>query len=247
MAGINELQHNGWRARIGVIVPPNNVVNEAEFNRLKPDGVTYHFTRSPMHPNPSADNYETLLRDVDIAVTELNNCSVDLVAYGCTAGSMACPADLLIGKMEDVGKVGAISTAGSILKALDVLNVTKISMASPYTDDTNQHEKDFFSDHGIDVIAMAGLGLNTTPENIKKMSRVSPSEIYDLAKSVDREKSEAILICCTDFGSLDIVQSLENDLGKPVLTSNTSTFWASLRSAGIEDCIKGYGCLLSEH
>jgi maleate cis-trans isomerase len=247
MVGIDELQPNGWRARIGVIVPPNNVVNEAEFNRLKPDGVTYHFTRSPMHPNPSSDNYATLLNDVDIAVAELTNCSVNLVAYGCTAGSMACPAELLIGKMEEIGKVGAISTAGSILKALAALNVTKISMASPYTDETNQHEKEFFTDHGIEVVAMAGLSLNTSPESVKKMSRVPPPEIYALAKSVDRPESEAILICCTDFGSLDIVQTLEYDLGKPVITSNTSTFWASLRAAGLQDRLEGYGSLLAEH
>ncbi len=247
MAGIEELKATGWRARIGVIVPPNNTVNEAEFNRLKPEGVTYHFTRSPMHPNPSADNYVTLLNDVDVAVSELTNCGVDLMAYGCTAGSMACPADLLIGKMEEIGKVDAISTAGSILKALEALGVTRISMATPYTDATNQHEKEFFDDHGIEVVAMAGLALNTSPEGVKKMSRVPPAEIYEHAKSVDRPESQAILICCTDFGSLDVVEALEKDLGKPVITSNISTFWASLRAAGLDDQVTGYGTLLAEH
>ncbi len=68
MGGIEELKPNGWRARIGVIVPPSNTTNETEFNRLKPDGVSYHFTRSPMHADPAADNYVTLLNDVDAAV-----------------------------------------------------------------------------------------------------------------------------------------------------------------------------------
>lgn len=247
METLEELKPNGWRARIGVIVPPNNTVNETEFNRLKPEGVTYHFTRSPMHGNPAADNYVTLLNDVDVAVSELTNCGVDLMAYGCTAGSMACPADLLIGKMEDVGKVDAISTAGSILKALKALGVSKISMATPYTDATNQHEKEFFDDHDIEVLDMAGLALNTSPEGIKKMSRVPPAEIYAHAKSVDHPDAQAILICCTDFGSLDVVPVLEKELGKPVLTSNICTFWASLRAAGVTDQITGYGTLLAEH
>jgi maleate cis-trans isomerase len=247
MDRLKELKPNGWRARIGVIVPPNNTVNETEFNRLKPEGVTYHFTRSPMHGNPSADNYVTLLNDVDVAVSELTNAGVDLMAYGCTAGSMACPADLLIGKMEDVGKVDAISTAGSILKALKALGVTSISMATPYTDETNAHEKEFFDDHDIEVLEMAGLALNTSPEGVKKMSRVPPAEIYAHAKSVDHPDSQAILICCTDFGSLDVVPVLENELGKPVLTSNICTFWASLRAAGVKDQITGFGTLLAEH
>jgi maleate isomerase len=245
MDRLAELKPNGWRARIGVIVPPNNTTNETEFNRLKPDGVTYHFTRSPIHTDPAADNYATLLKDVDAAVSELTHCGVDLMAYGCTAGSMACPADILIGKMEEIGKVGAISTAGAILKALGVLGVTRISMATPYTDETNAHEKEFLADHGIEVLAMAGLGLNTSLEGVKKMSRVPPSEIYAHAKSVDRPEAQAILICCTDFGSLDVVDALEKDLGKPVITSNISTFWASLRAAGIEDRVTGYGTLLA--
>ncbi len=247
MGTLDELKPNGWRARIGVIVPPNNTVNETEFNRLKPDGVTYHFTRSPMHPNPAADNYVTSLNDVDVAVTDLARCDVDLMAYGCTAGSMACPADLLIGKMEEVGKVDAISTAGAILKALAALKASKISMATPYTDETNEHEKEFFDEHGIEVVAMAGLALNTSPEGIKKMSRVPPAEIYAHAKSVDRPDAQAIVICCTDFGSLDVVAALEKDLGKPVITSNICTFWASLRAAGIKDQVTGYGTLLAEH
>jgi len=247
MGGIEELKPNGWRARIGVIVPPSNTTNETEFNRLKPDGVSYHFTRSPMHADPAADNYVTLLNDVDAAVSELATCGVDLMAYGCTAGSMACPADLLIGKMEEIGKVGSISTAGAILKALDALGASKISMATPYTDATNEHEKEFLAEHGVEVLAMAGLSLNSSPEGIKKMSRVPPAEIYAHAKSVDRPDAQAILICCTDFGSLDVVDALEKDLGKPVITSNISTFWASLRAAGIEDRITGYGTLLAEH
>ena len=105
----------------------------------------------------------------------------------------------------------------------------------------------FFSDHGIDVVAMAGLSLNTSAESVKKMSRVPPPEIYALAKSVDRPEAEAILICCTDFGSLDIVQALEDEPGKPVITSNKCTFWASLRAAGLDDRFAGYGALLVDH
>jgi len=247
MDRLAELKPNGWRARIGVIVPPNNTTNETEFNRLKPDGVTYHFTRSPIHQDPAADNFATLIKDLEIAVGDLNLAGPDLLAYGCTAGSMACPADILIGKMEELGGVGALSTAGSILAALKALGVTKVSMATPYTDETNEHEKEFLNEHGIEVLAMAGLGLNTTAENVKKMSRVPPAEIYEHARSVDRPEAEAILICCTDFGSLDVIQALEDDLGKPVISSNVCTFWNSLRTAGLDDRLEGYGTLLREH
>ncbi|MDA1326445.1 MAG: decarboxylase, partial [Proteobacteria bacterium] len=65
------------------------------------------------------------------------------------------------------------------------------------------------------------------------------------AKSADRADAKALLICCTDFGTADVVQTLEDELGKPVITSNTATFWAALRGAGIERPIKGYGRLFA--
>lgn len=247
MDGLRELKPIGWRARIGVIVPPSNTVNEAEFNRLKPDGVTYHFTRSPIHKDPAADGFAALMNDVETACGDLVRCNVEVIAYGCTAGSMAAPADLLIGKMEEVGKVDALSTAGSILKALGVLGVDRVSMATPYTDETNEHEAHFLQDHGIEVVAHAGLGLNTTLENIQRMSRVPPAQVFEHAKSVDRPEAQAILICCTDFNSLDVIEPLEQALGKPVVSSNICTFWNSLRTAGIEDRIEGYGRLLRDH
>ena len=237
----------GWRARVGVIVPPSNTVNEAEFNRLKPDGVTFHFTRSPLHADPAADDFAEMLGDVERAVGELASCRVDLTAYGCTSGSMSCPADRLLGKMRDVGGVPAVSTAGAILAALQALGVDRIAMATPYTDETNNHERHFLEEHGIEVVAMAGLGLNTSLAGVQKISRVPPPDVFAHARSVDCDAAEAVLICCTDFNTLDVIDPLEAELDKPVISSNTATFWSVLRAAGIEDRIPGYGRLLVEH
>ena len=66
-----------------MIVPPSNTVNETDFNRLKPEGVTFHFTRSPLHADPAADGFATMMRDLDRACDDLAKCAVDLVAYGC--------------------------------------------------------------------------------------------------------------------------------------------------------------------
>lgn len=244
MPSLADIKPIGWRARIGVIAPPSNTVNEAEFARMAPDGVTFHFTRSPLHADPAADDFKTMLADVDRAMGDLASAKVDLAAYACTAGSMACPADRLLGKMREVGGVDAVSTAGAILDALAALGVTRIAMASPYTDETNAHERAFLERHGLSVVAMAGLGLNTSLDGIQKISRVAPADVYDHARSVDRPEAEALLICCTDFNTLDVIEPMEKELGKPVLSSNTATFWASLRAAGIDDRLESYGALL---
>lgn len=241
---LKKLNFSGWRARIGVIVPSSNTTNEVEFNRLAPDGVSFHFTRSQIHRNPSADSFKSMLSGLDFSARQLAECNVDMMVYGCTSGSMACPANLLIKTMEEAGKSAAISTADAILKALDVLKLKRLSMATPYSDSINKNEKTYLESHGLQIINMAGLQLSG---QIEKVSRVPPAEVYEHVLSVNCNTTEAILICCTDFGTLDVIEPLEKATGKPIITSNTASFWHALRCAGIKDQIKGYGKLLREY
>ena len=82
----------GYRARIGLIVPPTNTVNEAEWGRTIPDGVTFHTVRMPLHADTiSSAGRKALVEDIAARVRELSQAGVDVVAYACTAGSMINP------------------------------------------------------------------------------------------------------------------------------------------------------------
>lgn len=234
-----------WRARIGTIIPVSNTTNEIEFNRMKPDGVTVHFTRVPLEKDPATDDFAEMLDRAARAAEELSAAGSDVIAYGCTSGSMACPSDRLLGAMEKTSGRPVLSTAQAILDALVSLDVRKIAMATPYIDSTNEKEKAFIERHGFEVTKIAGLGLGGTLEKIQKISRVPPVGAYAHARSVDSDDADALLICCTDFGTADILQPLEDELGKPVLSSNSAGFWAALRRCGVKDRIEGYGRLLS--
>ncbi len=233
------------RARIGAIIPVSNTTNEVEFNRFKPNGVTVHFTRVPLDTNPAADDFQTLLGAAGRAAEELAATGADVVAYGCTSGSMACPSDRLLGTMEGASGKPALSTAGAILDALKALGLNRIAMATPYMDATNEKERGFIERHGFEVSAIKGLGLGGSLEKIQKISRVPPADVYAHAKSVDSPDAQALLICCTDFGTADVVQTLEDEIAKPVITSNTATFWAALQRAGLKQSVEGYGRLLT--
>ena len=148
-----------WRARIGTIIPVSNTNNEIEFNNMRPSGVTVHFTRVPLHGNPAEDNFEEMLEHAGDASEDLATAGADLIVYGCTSGSMACPADRLITTMEKRSGKPSISTASSILEALRSLDVKRISMATPYTDATNEKERKFLESNGFEVLSVKGLGL----------------------------------------------------------------------------------------
>ena len=187
-----------------------------------------------------------MLNDLTKAMHDLAACNVDYATYACTAASMACPSDRLLKTMTDAGNVPANSTAQAITAALDALGATKIVMASPYTPETNEHEAHYLSDHGVEVIATTGLSLDTSLEEIQKISRVPPADVFTHACSVDHRDAEALLICCTDFNTFDSIEPLKQSL-KPVISSNSATLWHSLRDAGISDPIQGLGRLLRYH
>jgi len=77
-----------------------------------------------------------------------------------------------------------------------------------------------------------------------EMYRVTPEFIKEYARSLDRPEADAIFISCGGLRSLEIIDALEQEVGKPVVASNQATFWDTIRLAGIDDKIEGYGQLL---
>jgi maleate cis-trans isomerase len=62
---------------------------------------------------------------------------------------------------------------------------------------------------------------------------------------VDTPEAEAIVISGTGLPTLPVLDLLERDLGKPVLSSATAMMWLALRTARIGQTIPGYGRLLA--
>ena len=69
---------------------------------------------------------------------------------------------------------------------------------------------------------------------------------HNFAASIDRPDAEAVFISC-GASSLEIVDELEDKLGKPVICSNQAMLWDCLRRAGIADQFSGYGRLLHHY
>ena len=68
---------------------------------------------------------------------------------------------------------------------------------------------------------------------------------YELGRSIDMHEAEALLISGTGLPTAGIIQRLENELGKPVVTGQTAALWHALRVAGVDARVSGYGRLLA--
>jgi len=226
--------------RLGLIVPTTNTVNQAEWRRMAPPGVTFALARMPLH----ADT-EALHADLELSILELKRQTPDVIAYACTAGSLVVPLDALTGFMQAIAGVPCVATAPALVHACEFLGIKTVSLATPYHDALNDHEVEFFAQCGIRTLSVKGLGIGAGgPHEYVKIAKVPKEAVFAHCRAADVPGAQGMIVSCTDFQALEAIPRLEAELGKPVVSSNLATFWAALRAAGLRQPIAGFGRLL---
>lgn len=232
----------GWRAKIGIIIPSLNNTMEPEFNKMAPRGVAVYATRLLLEKG-LPENLEGLATDTEKAADLLKTADVTGIVYGCTSGSLIKGVGWdreIIQRIESRTNILSTTTSTAVVEAFRELKAKTVAVATPYVDAVNRIEKNFFEAHGVKVIHIQGLGYTKGEE----LHRESPETAYAFAKGVDRKEAECLFISCTDFAAIEVLNTLEGDLGKPVLSSNTVSLWAILKKLGIKERIEDYGEIL---
>jgi len=232
------------RAKIGFVVLATEQTVEDDMFTLRPEGVGIHFARAPI---PDSITVETLARQVDdlapAAATLLPDGSLDVVCYACTSGSLVIGEERVHDELRK-GAPGAQATSliASVLAALRAVGARRIAVATPYLDAINHQEAAYMNAAGFEITAIRGLNV----EKDSDMIRLRPDYLAEFAASVDSADADAVFISCGALRSLDIVDTLEQKLGKPVICSNQAMMWHCLRLAGIPDRLDGYGSLFRD-
>lgn len=229
-----EARRYGGAARLGLIVPTTNTVNEAEWHRAAPPGVSVHTARMRLHLDTTSERGRRAL-EMELASTArtLADADVDVIAYGCTAGSMTLPLELVPDLIR--GRVGTpgVATAPAIVHALRALGAHRIAVATPYDARLNAHEQEFLTACGFDVARMTGLGLGAGGRHeYRRIHLLTAAEVRALVERVAGTDVDAFVLSCTDLPTLDLHDTLEAELGRPVVSSNQATLWQALARAG---------------
>jgi maleate isomerase len=241
----------GYRARIGLIVPSSNTVCEQEVAALCPAGVAAYASRVLFEP--TLDGLRDMKNHVERASLELSSEGIcQVIAFCCTVGSLLGGVEgeeELLHLIEETAGIPAITTATAVSAAFDVLQVKRVAVATPYTSEINLSEKESLERRGIDVTDIRGHHESLAPRQLKNdmIGRLTPEDAYAMAQKVNGHDNEAIFISCTNFRAIEIIERLERDTGKPVVSSNQATLWYALRKLRIKDRITAFGRLLEEH
>ena len=146
---------------------------------------------------------------------------------------------MLIEKMKERnGNIPTTTASTAALDALNALGAKRISLATPYPEELVKLQEKFLKDNGVEVLHKTWIAIRTTPA-----SEISTKTVYNLAVESNKSESEAIFISCVNLYTVELIEKLEEDLKKPVITSSQATMWRLLRLANINVEIKGYGRL----
>jgi maleate isomerase len=236
----------GWRARIGFLVPPGNPTVEPEMMELAPEGVSLHFTRmsaegpAGTHTGQEARNLSQVA-SLPECVKLLAMVSPNVIAMAHTATSYTLGQNReteLVAQMEALSSARFITAFGSVLAAFSHLGVRRIAYATPYSAEMTARGKQHLETCGLTVVSSGHLA------NVRNIYEENSERAYAIARQVDRPEADVIFLSGVGMPTLDALQVLEEDTGKPVISAASAMMWHALRTAGVHSGIKGYGRLL---
>jgi len=237
----------GWRARLGFLIPPGNPTVEPEVFTMAPRGVSVHFSRmisrgETGNPLGMQARVQSTLDNIDLPAEMLALVCPDVIVMALTVSSYLLGRDgeeSLKQRLERKTGIRFTSAFASVVAALNALRVRRIAIATPYSEDITSKCKCALEAHEFEIVNSCHL------EGVKHIYSETSERAYALACAADTPDAEAIFLPGTGFPTIDVLNVLERDLGKPVISSTSAMMWNALSIAGVCPCIPGYGQLLT--
>lgn len=253
----------GWQARIGMFIVGNEAVPEAEWWAMVPAHVSVHAARVTARA-PWArwnDDRSLVVLEDDLlrGCRQFAAMRLSAVVLGHSSSSIlggpGWDEAVVAALARELGEEVAVTTNGlDCLAALRASGVTRPFLVLPpwFNDDTAAAGVRYWSDRGIAPVGH----LRYDPG--RKWRDVPPGELYRLGMGFEQEieplyqqvrascplDADGVLIAGTGFRCVGILDALEQDLQRPVVSANQASLWHSLRLSGVRTPVSGYGNLL---
>jgi maleate cis-trans isomerase len=242
---------SGWRARIGVLVPPGNPTMEPELYRMAPPGVSFHFARlqapdvggDPGDAANMAARTRLYREHLDGPARSLRDVRPAVVVLGHTASSYDvgfANEAALVDRLVTLAGAPVVTAAQASTAALQHFGVKRLALGTPYPEAVSAQGKVYWTAAGFTIVGYGRL------QGVTSIYAETEARAYRLARDIDVPEADAVFLSGTGLPTIGVIDVLERDLGKPVVTSAQASFWRALRLAGVGERITGFGRLLAE-
>jgi maleate isomerase len=171
----------------------------------------------------------------------------DVVAIGCTSGAMVIGPDALTDHIRSIyPKALVTDPLTAIGCGLRAMNANRICFISPYPRQVAEMMIGHLHRLGYDV-QVTGRFQNQSGNPSADAAFISPASIVEAILRLGESKSiDTVVVACTQMRAAGILQHVERELDKPVLSSNQALCWHALRLAGYRETHDRWGRLFLE-
>ncbi|MDB4213508.1 hypothetical protein N9741_01405 [Octadecabacter sp.] len=214
---------------MAIMVPQQNSNMQPEYEGLRPEGIsnqTYRFDISRQDRVPEAM--------VDV-MHQARGCWPDMVLCSNSVEMRLWSIKRQIAYRQALKEAlpdTPIVTAGdACVAALHTIGAKRIGLISPMSEEYSESARGFYLAHGFEVPETTWLQVKTSD----KIIGVSVDAINAAFDKVNTLGVDTILHVGGALGIADMIDGLEERLGKPVISSTATGYWYALRMMGLND------------
>tara|TARA_Y100001960_G_scaffold258799_1_gene278402 strand:+ start:448 stop:1200 length:753 start_codon:yes stop_codon:yes gene_type:complete len=233
---------NTLNPRIGVITLSTDFTIEQDFRKICHGlPLDLFFNRIPFINPLTHENYLKMGNHIpEVSNQILPGQKIDVVAYGCTSGTIAIGEDHIerqVQKSKPNAKVTTPITAA--IKAFKKLKLNNIAVLTPYPKDVNLTVFNYLISNKIQIDSFSSFNLSYDSE----IAQVSLDSIMDGISNINLKKVDGLFVSCTALKIMDILEDVEKKFNTTVISSNQAIIWDCLRLIDMDTNISGYGKL----
>jgi len=263
-AGRNGMANDnwGWKARIGIFIVAVEAVPEAEWWAMAPRGTSVHAARVTAGApwarwraeGAGIDLAEDLARGARQFAGMRLTAAVLAHSSSSILGGPGWDEAVIAGLAAEIGPGTAVTTTGlDSQAALRACGARRPFLVLPpwFDEAFAARAIAYYTDSGF---APAGhLRLDPGP----RWRHLAPGELYRAGMGLEQEvqplpvqvraacpaAADAVLFVGTGLRCVAILDALEQELARPVLSANQASLWHCLRLSGVDARIEGFGSL----
>ena len=228
--------------RIGLITLASDFRIEKDFNNIIfGKDIDLYSNRIKSYNPLTNETLKKMADDItDVTKEILPDQRLDCVAYGCTSGSIAAGYDSICEKVNKAKPNTKVSTPiTAAIKGMKKLGIKNLSIFTPYTSEINDSVADFFNKENFKINDMNYFDIASDLD----IGKVDSNHLFSVLKKIDLSKSDALFVSCTALPVLPLINDLEKELNKPVISSNQALIWDCLELINSNNNIEGFGRL----
>ena len=234
--------------RLGIIYPAGGGDQEYyQFAEAVSEKLRIYIVSTPLFGEGEDHQLEMLLKTGEVsrlreAARKFKTLPIDVVSWACTSGSFVGGVEWARKQVEAIGQETGkptSSTSLSFMDALKHLEVETVSIMATYPKAVADTFVKFITDFGFSVSHMTCLGIMGGWD----ASLISETEMKKHISEAAHDDAEAILIPDTAIPTLSLIDEIEQETGKVLLSANQVTLWNALRLSGADFSVDYFGKL----